>query len=86
MQPTASLAVLIYNFAGMPFKNQVEMAWAAALVMVLMVLIINLVGQSLARRQVSYKQKNMSPAQGTTSARSQPPIPAWPRPPRTTTW
>ncbi len=53
MQPTASLAVLIYNFAGMPFKNQVEMAWAAALVMVLMVLIINLVGQSLARRQVS---------------------------------
>jgi phosphate transport system permease protein len=51
MQPTASLAVLIYNFAGMPFKNQVEMAWAAALVMVLMVLITNLIGQSLSRRQ-----------------------------------
>jgi len=52
MQPTASLAVLIYNFAGMPFQNQVEMAWAAALVMVLMVLITNLIGQSLSRRQV----------------------------------
>jgi phosphate transport system permease protein len=52
MQPTASLAVLIYNFAGMPFQNQVEMAWAAALVMVLMVLITNLVGQSLSRNQV----------------------------------
>jgi phosphate transport system permease protein len=52
MRPTASLAVLIYNFAGMPFKNQVEMAWAAALVMVLMVLVTNLVGQSLSRRQV----------------------------------
>jgi phosphate transport system permease protein len=52
MRPTASLAVLIYNFAGMPFKNQVEMAWAAALVMVVMVLITNLVGQSLSRRQV----------------------------------
>jgi len=52
MQPTASLAVLIYNFAGMPFKNQVEMAWAAALVLVLMVLITNLVGQALSRRQV----------------------------------
>jgi phosphate transport system permease protein len=52
MQPTASLAVLIYNFAGMPFQNQIEMAWAAALVMVLMVLITNLVGQSLSRRQV----------------------------------
>ena len=39
MQPTASLAVLIYNFAGMPFKNQVELAWAAALVLVLLVLV-----------------------------------------------
>jgi phosphate transport system permease protein len=52
MQPTASLAVLIYNFASMPFENQVEMAWAAALVLVLLVLIVNLVGQSLSRRQV----------------------------------
>lgn len=52
MRPTASLAVLIYNFSGMPFKNQVEMAWAAALVMVLMVLVTNLIGQSLSRRQV----------------------------------
>ena len=32
MRPTASMAVLIYNFAGMPFQNQVELAWAAALV------------------------------------------------------
>ena len=52
MQPTASMAVLIYNFAGMPFKNQVEMAWAAALVLVLMVLVANLVGQAVSRRQV----------------------------------
>ena len=52
MQPTASLAVLIYNFAGMPFKNQVEMAWSAALVMVLMVLVTNLIGQALSRRQI----------------------------------
>ncbi|MBV8206310.1 MAG: phosphate ABC transporter permease PstA [Acidobacteria bacterium] len=52
MQPTASLAVLIYNFAGMPFKNQVELAWAAALVLVLMVLCANLAGQALSARQV----------------------------------
>lgn len=52
LQPTASLAVLIYNFAGMPFKNQVELAWAAALVLVLFVLIANLIGQSLSNRQV----------------------------------
>jgi phosphate transport system permease protein len=47
-QPTASLAVLIYNFAGMPFANQQELAWAAALVLVLLVLGANLVGQSLS--------------------------------------
>ena len=52
MQPTASLAVLIYNFSGMPFENQIEMAWAAALVLVLLVLTTNLIGQSLSRKQV----------------------------------
>jgi phosphate transport system permease protein len=50
-QPTASLAVLIYNFAGMPFPNQVELAWAAALVLVLMVLAANLAGQALSARR-----------------------------------
>ena len=52
MQPTASLAVLIYNFAGMPFQNQVELAWAAALILVLLVLAANLIGQSLSQRQI----------------------------------
>jgi phosphate transport system permease protein len=52
MQPTASLAVLIYNFSGMPFANQVELAWAAALVLVLIVLIFNLIGQSFSRPQI----------------------------------
>jgi phosphate transport system permease protein len=51
MQPTPSLAVLIYNFAGMPFENQKELAWAAALVLVLLVLTTNLIGQSLSRRR-----------------------------------
>jgi phosphate transport system permease protein len=52
MQPTASLAVLVYNFAGMPFDNQVELAWAAALVLVLLVLAANVIGQSLSSRRV----------------------------------
>jgi phosphate transport system permease protein len=52
MQPTASLAVLIYNFAGMPFQNQVELAWAAALVLVLLVLGANIIGQSLSSSHV----------------------------------
>jgi phosphate transport system permease protein len=50
MKPTASLAVLIYNFSGSPFDNQIDMAWAAALVLVVIVLLVNLAGQSLARR------------------------------------
>ena len=49
MAPTASLAVLIYNFSGMPFENQIEMAWAAALVLVLLVLAMNILGQIFSR-------------------------------------
>jgi len=52
MGPTASLAVLIYNFSGMPFENQIEMAWTAALILVLLVLVINITGQVLSRRKV----------------------------------
>jgi phosphate transport system permease protein len=48
MQPTASLAVLIYNFASAPYDNQVELAWAAALVLVLIVLVTNVIGQVLS--------------------------------------
>ena len=50
MQPTSSLAVLIYNFSAVPFQNQIELAWAAALVLVLIVLTVNLIGQSLSRK------------------------------------
>ena len=52
MQPTASLAVLIYNFSAMPFQNQIETAWAAALVLVLVVLTTNLIGQLFSRPSV----------------------------------
>lgn len=50
MEPTASLAVFIYNFSGMPFENQIEMAWAASLVLVLLVLSINVTGQIISSR------------------------------------
>jgi phosphate transport system permease protein len=50
MKPTASLAVLIYNFSGSPFDNQIELAWAAALVLVAIVLVVNIGGRMLARR------------------------------------
>ncbi len=48
MQPTASLAVLIYNFSGMPFENQIELAWAASLVLVFIVLLLNLVSRAIS--------------------------------------
>jgi phosphate transport system permease protein len=50
MKPTASLAVMIYNFSGSPFENQIAMAWTAALVLVTIVLVFNVVGQALAGR------------------------------------
>jgi phosphate transport system permease protein len=50
MQPTASLAVLIYNFSAMPFANMVQLAWAASLVLVVIVLGFNIAGQLLSRR------------------------------------
>jgi phosphate transport system permease protein len=49
-EPTASLAVLIFNFSKSPFENQQEIAWAASLVLVLIVLGLNLGGQALSRR------------------------------------
>ncbi|TWU18327.1 phosphate ABC transporter permease PstA [Allorhodopirellula heiligendammensis] len=50
MEPTASLAVFIYNFSGMPFENQIEMAWAASLILVLMVLTTNITGQIISHK------------------------------------
>ncbi len=53
-EPVASLAVLIYNFSGSPFENQVQLAWAASLVLVAMVLVLNVVAQIVTRRPKEY--------------------------------
>jgi len=50
MKPTASLAVIIYNFSGSPFENQIALAWSAALILVLIVLVVNVGGQIVASR------------------------------------
>lgn len=44
-EPTASLSILIFNFSGMPFPNQIELAWAASLVLVLIVLVFNILSR-----------------------------------------
>ncbi len=49
-EPTASLAVLIYNYSGMPFENQIELAWAASLVLVLMVFVLNIISRAIGQR------------------------------------
>ena len=51
-EPTASLAILIYNFSGMPFPNQIELAWAASLVLVLIVLAFNILARLVSARRV----------------------------------
>jgi phosphate transport system permease protein len=44
-EPTASLAVLVYNFAIVPFKNQQQLAWAAAFILVLLVLLTSIISR-----------------------------------------
>jgi len=48
-EPTASLSILIYNFSSMPFDNQIELAWAASLILVLIVLVFNILSRWLGR-------------------------------------
>jgi len=51
-EPTASLSILIYNFSSMPFDNQIELAWAASLVLVLIVLVFNICSRVLGRSRI----------------------------------
>jgi phosphate transport system permease protein len=46
MEPTPSLAVLIYDFSSSPFENQLQVAWAASLVLVCLVLLANVAAQA----------------------------------------
>jgi phosphate transport system permease protein len=52
MEPTASLSILIYNFSAMPFENQIELAWTASLVLVLIVLLFNIVARLVGQPKV----------------------------------
>jgi len=51
-EPTAPLSILIYNFSSMPFDNQIELAWAASLVLVLIVLVFNIFSRVLGRSRI----------------------------------
>ncbi|MCP9884101.1 phosphate ABC transporter permease PstA [Synechococcus sp. ATX 2A4] len=47
--PIATMSVLIFNFAIMPFEPQNELAWAASFVLVVMILAANLFARWLRR-------------------------------------
>jgi phosphate transport system permease protein len=49
LQPVATMSVLIFNFAIMPYDAQISLAWAASFVLVIMILGANLFARWLAR-------------------------------------
>ncbi len=51
-QPIASVSVMIYNFALVPYENQVELAWAASLVLVLIVLVASVSFRVLVKPKI----------------------------------
>ena len=50
-QPMASLTVQIYNYATGPFETEWQMAWAATLILMLLILIINIAVRYLTRNR-----------------------------------
>lgn len=48
-EPTPSLAVLVYNFAIVPFQAQNELAWAASLILVFIVLLTSVLARWATR-------------------------------------
>jgi phosphate transport system permease protein len=51
-EPTATLSVLIYNFAISPYKNQQQLAWVAALIIVIIILAISIMARIVSYRKV----------------------------------
>jgi phosphate transport system permease protein len=51
-EPTASLPVSIYNYAVSPYEEWHQKAWAAALVLLLLVLLLNVSARLLVRSRV----------------------------------
>ncbi|MBP6003180.1 MAG: phosphate ABC transporter permease PstA [Pyrinomonadaceae bacterium] len=50
-QPMASLTVQIFNYATGPFEVEWQMAWAATLILMLLILIINVIVRFLTRKK-----------------------------------
>lgn len=48
-EPVATLSVLVYNFATVPFRPQQELAWAASLILVFLVLVTSVAARMATR-------------------------------------
>ena len=57
-QPIASLTVQLYNYAIAPYDDWHRQAWAAALVLMTMVLVLNITARLVGRRQVSARRSS----------------------------
>ncbi|HHP7232097.1 MAG TPA: phosphate ABC transporter permease PstA [Xenococcaceae cyanobacterium] len=51
-EPIPSLSVLIYNYATVPYDNQKELAWAASLILVAMILLASILARWSTRNKV----------------------------------
>lgn len=54
-QPTASLTVQIYTYAVSPYEDWHRQAWAAALVLITMVLVLNVTARIVVRHRVNQR-------------------------------
>ncbi|MGC1265288.1 MAG: phosphate ABC transporter permease PstA [Candidatus Acidiferrum sp.] len=52
-QPTASLPVMIYDYALAPYEDWHRQAWAAGLVLLALILVINIVARGILARGIS---------------------------------
>ncbi|MGF1481945.1 MAG: phosphate ABC transporter permease PstA [Cyanophyceae cyanobacterium] len=52
MEPTPTLSVLVYNFATVPYADQQELAWAASLLLVVLVLLTSTLARWATRNSI----------------------------------
>ena len=50
--PVNALPLLIYNFAESPYQNWISLAWGAALLLIVMILIVSVLSRLVIRRMV----------------------------------
>jgi len=51
-KPINALPLLIYNFAESPYQNWIELAWGAALLLIILILVVNVLSRLMIQRMV----------------------------------